>query len=50
MVDTNQVSGFRNGFYCIVDGPHNRKSYAYTLRQSWLGTVYGAYVKKGCEY
>ena len=50
VVDTNQVSGFRNGYYCVVDGPHNRKSYAYTLRQSWLGTVHDAYVKKGCEY
>ncbi len=50
VVDTNQVSGFRNGYYCIVDGPHNRKNYAYTLRQSWLGTVHDAYVKRGCEY
>ena len=50
VIDTNQVSGFRNGYYCIVDGPHNRKNYAYTLRRSWLGTVHDAYVKRGCEY
>ena len=50
VIDTNQVSGFRNGYYCVVDGPHDRKSYANTLRQSWLGTVHDAYVKRGCEY
>ena len=50
IIDTNQVSGFRNGYYCVVDGPHNNKSYANSLRRSWLGTVYDAYVKSGCEY
>ena len=49
VIDSNQVSGFKNGFYCVVDGPHNSRSYANTLRQSWLGTVGDAYVKKGCE-
>ena len=50
VIDTNQVSGFRNGYYCVVDGPHNSKSYANSLRRSWLDTVYDAYVKSSCEY
>jgi len=49
VVNTSYVDGFRPGYYCVVDGPHNAKSTADRLRQSWRDTVRDAYVKRGCE-
>jgi len=49
IVDTSEVDGFNPGYYCIVDGPHNSRGRAESLRESWLDTVPDAYVKAGCE-
>lgn len=49
IVNTNNVSGFRNGLYCIASGPQTRSGAnrdRNTLRRRW--GISTAYIKRGC--
>ena len=49
VVNTNNVSGFRNGLYCIASGPQSRRGAnrdRNTLRRRW--GISSAYIKRGC--
>ena len=50
IVNTNNVSGFRRGYYCIASGPQTKRGAQRDrriLRQQW--GVSSAYIKRGCE-
>ena len=49
IVNTNNVSGFRNGLYCVASGPQSRRGAnrdRNTLRRNW--GISTAYIKRGC--
>lgn len=46
VLNTSDMGGFRNGFYCIADGPYISKDDAGSV--AWIEAVPDAYVKRGC--
>lgn len=46
VVDTNQYPNFRNGWYCVADGPYASRAQAMSI--AWKEAVPDAYVKNGC--
>lgn len=47
-VDTYDISNFRDGWYCAVDGPYRTKRDANVMRNQFRRSGVGdAYVKKG---
>ena len=46
VLDTSKVDGFRNGFYCVADGPYISWDDASSV--AWVEAVPDAYVKRGC--
>lgn len=46
VVNTDNFPNFRNGFYCLVDGPYSSQDAAQSI--AWKEAVPDAYVKKGC--
>lgn len=46
VINTSDVDGFRNGFYCVADGPYISKTEAGSV--AWTEAVRDAYVKRGC--
>jgi hypothetical protein len=46
VLNTSDVGGFRNGFYCVADGPYVSEADASSV--AWIEAVRDAYVKRGC--
>lgn len=46
VLNTSDVEGFRNGFYCVADGPYVSRDDAGSV--AWIEAVPDAYVKRGC--
>lgn len=46
VVDTGDYPNFRNGFFCLVDGPYGYREAAQSI--AWTEAVPDAYVKSGC--
>lgn len=46
VLNTSDVDGFRNGFYCVADGPYVSEGDAASV--AWIEAVPDAYVKRGC--
>lgn len=46
VANTSEYPNFRNGFYCVVDGPYSSQSAAESI--AWREAVRDAYVKNGC--
>lgn len=46
VLNTSDVEGFRNGFYCVADGPYVSRDDA--ASEAWIEAVPDAYVKRGC--
>lgn len=46
VLNTSDVRGFRNGFYCVADGPYISDDDASSV--AWVEAVPDAYVKRGC--
>ena len=46
IIDTSAVNGFRNGFFCVADGPYVAQGEAESV--AWREAVPDAYVKRGC--
>jgi hypothetical protein len=46
VLNTSDVEGFRNGFYCVADGPYISEADASSV--AWIEAVRDAYVKRGC--
>lgn len=46
VANTSEYPNFRNGFYCVLDGPYNSQSAAQSV--AWNEAVRDAYVKNGC--
>jgi hypothetical protein len=46
ILNTTGVEGFRNGFYCVADGPYLSEADAGSV--AWREAVPDAYVKRGC--
>lgn len=46
VLNTTGVEGFRNGFYCVADGPYLTEADAGSV--AWREAVPDAYVKRGC--
>jgi hypothetical protein len=46
VANTNEYPNFRNGFYCVVDGPYQTQAQASSI--AWVEAVPDAYVKNGC--
>lgn len=46
VLDTSDVDGFRNGFYCVADGPYVSEADAGSV--AWREVVSDAYIKRGC--
>jgi hypothetical protein len=46
VIDTNEYPNFRNGWFCVADGPYASKQQA--LGIAWKEVVPDAYVKNGC--
>jgi len=46
IINTNNFSGFNNGYYCVADGPYGSQGEAGSI--AWNEAVPGAYVKRGC--
>ncbi|SOE17892.1 hypothetical protein SAMN05877838_2797 [Hoeflea halophila] len=46
VINTSDVDGFRNGYYCVADGPYISKEEAGSV--AWVEAVPDAYVKRGC--
>lgn len=46
VVYTNDFPNFRNGFYCVADGPYTDQADAESI--AWTEAVPDAYVKSGC--
>jgi len=46
VVHTNDFPNFRNGWFCVADGPYGSRSEAMSI--AWKEAVRDAYVKSGC--
>ncbi|WP_306050756.1 hypothetical protein [Oceaniradius stylonematis] len=46
VIDTGDYPNFRNGFFCLVDGPYGHREAAQSV--AWTEAVPDAYVKSGC--
>ena len=46
VLDTNQYPNFRNGWFCVGDGPYGTKQEAQSI--AWSEMIPDAYVKNGC--
>ena len=46
VVNTSDLDGFNNGFYCVADGPYVTRDDAGSV--AWIEAVPDAYVKRGC--
>ena len=46
VLDTNQYPNFRNGWFCVGDGPYGSKQEAQSI--AWSEMIPDAYVKNGC--
>ena len=46
VINTSDYDGFRNGYYCVADGPYISKGDASSV--AWVEAVRDAYVKRGC--
>lgn len=46
VLNTSDVGGFNNGFYCVADGPYISSDDAGSV--AWVEAVPDAYVKRGC--
>ena len=46
VVNTNQYPNFRNGWFCVADGPYATRADAESI--AWKEAVPDAYVKNGC--
>lgn len=46
VLDTNQYPNFRNGWYCVGDGPFGSKQQAQSI--AWSEMIPDAYVKNAC--
>ncbi|MCB1491675.1 MAG: hypothetical protein KDJ77_07735 [Rhodobiaceae bacterium] len=46
VVHTNDYPNFRNGYFCVVDGPYSSRADAESI--AWKEAVPDAYVKSGC--
>jgi len=46
VLNTSDVDGFSNGFYCVADGPYISRDEASSV--AWVEAVPDAYVKRGC--
>ena len=46
VANTNEYPNFRNGWYCVVDGPYFSQGEAQSV--AWREAVPDAYVKNGC--
>lgn len=46
-IDTDDYPNFRNGWYCVVDGPHSVEG-AQARRKGFLARIPDAYVKDAC--
>ncbi|AKI02583.1 hypothetical protein IMCC20628_03901 [Hoeflea sp. IMCC20628] len=46
VLNTSDVGGFSNGFYCVADGPYVSRDSAESV--AWKEAVRDAYVKRGC--
>ncbi|WP_417414390.1 hypothetical protein [Hoeflea sp.] len=46
VLNTSDVDGFRDGFYCVADGPYISGEEAGSV--AWIEAVPDAYVKHGC--
>jgi len=46
VLNTSDIDGFRNGFYCVADGPYISRDEASSV--AWVEAIPDAYVKRGC--
>lgn len=46
VVNTSDLDGFRDGFYCVADGPYVSRDEAGSV--AWSEAIPDAYVKRGC--
>ncbi len=46
VINTSDIDGFSNGFYCVADGPYITRGDASSV--AWVEAVPDAYVKRGC--
>lgn len=46
VINTGDYPNFRNGFFCLVDGPYASQGAAQSI--AWTEAVPDAYVKSGC--
>lgn len=46
VVNTNEYPNFRNGWFCVADGPYASRGQAMSI--AWKEAVPDAYVKNGC--
>ena len=46
VIHTNEYPNFRNGWFCVADGPYASKQNAASI--AWKEAVRDAYVKNGC--
>lgn len=46
VINTNDYPNFRNGWWCVADGPYATRDEAMSL--AWREVVPDAYVKNGC--
>lgn len=46
VIDTTQYPNFRNGWYCVADGPYNTREQAQSI--AWKEMIRDAYVKNAC--
>lgn len=46
VANTSEYPNFRNGFFCVVDGPYSSQGAAQSV--AWNEAVRDAYVKNGC--
>ncbi|MEM1377797.1 MAG: hypothetical protein AAGG69_10455 [Pseudomonadota bacterium] len=47
-IDTNDYPNFRDGWFCVAEGPYSRRSDANRFMTSIKSDVPDAYVKNGC--
>lgn len=48
VIHTDNFSNFRDGWFCLVDGPFETYGQADTMSLDWGETVGPSYAKKGC--
>ncbi|MCY0149475.1 hypothetical protein OEG84_17615 [Hoeflea sp. G2-23] len=46
VLNTSDLDGFRDGFYCVADGPYVSQDDAGSV--AWIEAVPDAYIKRGC--